>query len=212
MGEQSWPKKPGTQVSSFAGKMTDFKQIDTKNYEKGKSFATARVYGDGKESRLAATPLWEQRISKLGGKDSAWSGGQASSLSARRSETFGEGQMSAWEKKEDFATRSVVRKDGPDWGSRGSPKFQNGAGGLAMYAGRLTRVRETVAREGESSQKRDLGEGRKESFNPSEVQKLLEAKGRTTDPLTPSPVEGKIKVGSAGAFPPGVAGSSPSSP
>jgi len=28
LADSSWPKKPGTQVSSFSGKMTDFKQLD----------------------------------------------------------------------------------------------------------------------------------------------------------------------------------------
>jgi hypothetical protein len=80
-----------------------------------------------------------------------------------------------------------------------------------MYEGRLTRVRETVVRD-DSSGKRDLGEGRKEMFSPSEVQRLLEAKGRTTDPHQPSPVKGEIRAGSAEAFRPVVAGSSPNSP
>ena len=211
MGEQSWPKKPGNQVSPFAGKMTDFKQIDMKNYEKGKSFDGARLYGDRKESSLASTPLWEQRTSKLGGKDSSWSGRQASGMDARRNQEFGDGQISSWQKKDELEMRSVASKDGPDWISRASPKFQNHEGGVVMYEGRLTRVRETVVRD-DSLGKRDLGEGRKEMFSPSEVQKLLEAKGRTTDPHQPSPVKAEIRAGSAGAFQPVVAGSSPNSP
>ena len=211
MGEQSWPKKPENQVSSFAGKMTDFKQIDTKNYEKGKSFDGSRVYGDRKESSLASTPLWEQRTSKLEGKDSSWSGRQASGMSARRNETYGDGQMSSWQRKEEFEKRSVASKDGPDWISRASPKFQSREGGVVMYEGRLTRVRENVVRD-DSLGRRDLGEGRKEMFSPYEVQRLLEAKGRTSDPHQPSPVKAEIKAGSAGAFRPVVAGSSPNSP
>ena len=211
MGEQSWPKKPGNQVSTFAGKMTDFKQIDTKNYEKGRSFDGARVYGDRKESSLASTPLWEQRTSKLERKDSSWSGRQASGLDARRNQEYGDGQISSWQKKEELEKSSVASKDGPDWISRASPKFQSREGGVVMYEGRLTRVRETVVRD-DSSGKRDLGEGRKEMFSPNEVQTLLEAKGRTTDPHQPSPVKGEIRAGSAGAFRPVVAGSSPNSP
>jgi len=211
MGEQSWPKKPGNQISPFAGKMTDFKQIDMKNYEKGKSFDGARVYGDRKESSLASAPLWEQRSSKLEGKDSSWSGRQASGMDARRSEAYGDGQISSWQKKEDFETKSVASKDGPDWISRASPKFQNHEGGVVMYEGRLTRVRESVVRD-DSLGKRDLGGGRKEMFSPNEVQSLLEAKGRTIDPHQPSPVKGEIRAGSAGAFRPVVAGSSPNSP
>ena len=80
-----------------------------------------------------------------------------------------------------------------------------------MYEGRLTRVRENVVRD-DSSGKRDLGQDRKEMFSPNEVQRLLETKGRTTDPHQPSPVKTEIRAGSAGAFRPVVAGSSPNSP
>jgi hypothetical protein len=211
MGEQSWPKKPGNQVSPFAGKMTDFKQIDTKNYERGKSFDGTRVYGDRKDSSLASTPLWEQRSSRLEGKDSSWSGRQASAMDARRNEAYGDGQVSSWQKKEEFEMKSVASKDGPNWISRVSPKFQNHEGGLVMYEGRLTRVRETVVRD-DSLGKRDLGEGKKEMLSPNEVQRLLEGKGRTIDPHQPSPVKGEVRAGSAGAFRPVVAGSSPNSP
>ena len=211
MGGQSWPKKPGNQESQFSGKMTDFKQIDMKNYEKGKSFHKARLYGDRKESSLASTPLWEQRSSKMGGKESSWSGRQTSGMDARRNQEYGDGQISSWQKKEELEMKSVASKEGPDWISRASPKFQNHEGGVVMYEGRLTRVRETVVRD-DSSGKRDLGEGRKEMFSPIEVQRLLEAKGRTTDPHQPSPEKGEIRAGSAGAFRPVVAGSSPSSP
>jgi len=211
MGEQSWPKKPGNQESQFSGKMTDFKQIDMKNYEKGKSFDRARVYGDRKESSLASTPLWEQSTSKLDGKDSSWSGRQASGMDARRNQEYGDGQISSWQNKEELEMKSVASKEGPDWISRASPKFQNPEGGVVMYEGRLTRVRESVVRD-DSSGKRDLGEGRKEMFSPTEVQKLLETKGRTTDPHQPYPVKGEIRAGSAVAFQPVVAGSSPSSP
>ena len=210
MGEQSWPKKPGNQVSPFAGKMTDFKQMDMKNYEKGKSFDGARVYGDRKESTLASTPLWEQRSSRMGGKESSWSGRQTSGMDARRNQEYGDGQISSWQKKEELEMKSVASKDGPDWISRESSKFQSREGGVVMYEGRLTRVRETA--KDDSSGNRDLGEGRKEMFSPNEVQRLLEAKGRTTDPHQPSPVKGEIKAESAGAFRPVVAGSSPNSP
>ena len=211
MGEQSWPKKPENQVSPFAGKMTDFKQIDMKNYEKGKSFHGARLYGDRKESSLASTPLWEQRSSKMGGKESSWSGRQTSGMDARRNHKYGYGQISSWQKKEELEMKSVASKEGPDWISRASPKFQSREGGAVVYEGRLTRVRESVVRD-DSLGKRDLGEGRKEMFSPNEVQSLLGAKGRTIDPHQPSPVKGEIRAGSAGAFRPVVAGSSPSSP
>ena len=211
LADSSWPKKPGERVSAFSGKMTDFKQIDLKNYEKGKSFQGTRMYGNQKESGLASTPLWEQKSSPLAGKDSSWAGRSVSSMSAQRNQKYGDAPLSSWQDKDEFKTKSLASKDAPDWIARSSSKFQSRDGGLVMYEGRLTRVRETVAREDDTRQ-RDLGAGKKEMFSPSEVQKLLEAKGRTLDPQQPSPVKGEIRAGSAVAFRPVVADSSPSSP
>ena len=211
MGEQSWPKKPGNQVSPFAGKMTDFKQIDMKNYEKGKSFQGARLYGDQKESKLASTPLWEKGTSSYSGKESSWSGKQVSGMDGAKSSSFANGRESSWQNKSMGQLDSIARKESPDWASRTSPKFQKQDGGLPMYEGRLTRIRETVARQ-EPGKGRDLGEGKKETFNPSEVQRLLEQRGRTVDPHHSNPEKVPIRAGSGEAFRPVVADSSPSSP
>lgn len=211
LADSSWPKKPGSQVSSFSGKMTDFKQLDMKNYEKGKSFQGARLYGDQKESKLVSTPLWEKGISSYSGKESSWSGKQASGMDGAKSSSFANGRESSWQNKSMGQLDSIVRKESPDWASRTSPKFQKQDGGLPMYEGRLTRIRETVARQ-EPGEGRDLGEGKKETFNPSEVQRLLEQRGRTVDPHHSNPEKVPIRAGSGEAFRPVVADSSPSSP
>jgi hypothetical protein len=211
LADASWPKKPGSQVSSFSGKMTDFKQLDMKNYEKGKSFQGARLYGDQKESKLASTPLWEKGISSYSGKESSWSGKQASGMDGAKSSSFASGRESSWQNKSMGQLDSIARKESPDWASRTSPKFQKEDGGLPMYEGRLTRIRETVARQ-EPGEGRDLGEGKKETFNPSEVQRLLEQRGRTVDPNRTNPEKVPIRAGSGEAFRPVVADSSPSSP
>ena len=211
LADSSWPKKPGSQVSSFSGKMTDFKQLDMKNYEKGKSFQGARLYGDQKESELAATPLWEKGISSYSGKESSWSGKQASGMDGAKSSSFANGRESSWQNKSMGQLDSIARKESPDWASRTSPKFQKQDGGLPMYEGRLTRIRETVARQ-EPGEGRYLGEGKKERFNPSEVQRLLEQRGRTVDPYQSNPEKVPIRAGSGEAFRPVVADSSPSSP
>jgi len=211
LADSSWPKKPGSQTSSFSGKMTDFKQLDMKNYEKGKSFQGARLYGDQKESKLAATPLWEKGISSYSGKESSWSGKQASGMDGAKSSSFASGRESSWQNKSMGQLDSIARKESPDWASRASPKFQKQDGGLPMYEGRLTRIRETVARQ-EPGEGRDLGEGKKEMFNPSEVQRLLEQRGRTLDPHHSNPEKVPIRAGSGEAFRPVVADSSPSSP
>jgi hypothetical protein len=211
LADSSWPKKPGSQVSSFSGKMTDFKQLDMKNYEKGKSFQGARLYGDQKESKLASTPLWEKGISSYSGKESSWSGKQVSGMDGAKSSSFANGRESSWQNKSMGQLDSIARKESPDWASRTSPKFQKQDGGLPMYEGRLTRIRETVARQ-EPGKGRDLGEGKKETFNPSEVQRLLEQRGRTVDPHHSNPEKVPIRAGSGEAFRPVVADSSPSSP
>ena len=211
MADSSWPKKPGSQVSSFSGKMTDFKQLDMKNYEKGKSFQGARLYGDQKESKLVSTPLWEKGISSYSGKESSWSGKQASGMDGAKSSSFASGRESSWQNKSMGQLGSIARKESPDWASRTSPKFQKQDGGLPMYEGRLTRIRETVPRQ-EPGEGRDLGEGKKETFNPSEVQRLLEQRGRTVDPHHSNPEKVPIRAGSGEAFRPVVADSSTSSP
>lgn len=211
LADSSWPKKPGSQVSSFSGKMTDFKQLDMKNYERGKSFQGARLYAGQKESKLASTPLWEKGISSYSGKESSWSGKQASGMDGAKSSSFANGRESSWQNKSMGQLDSIARKESPDWASRTSPKFQKQDGGLPMYEGRLTRIRETVARQ-EPGEGRDLGEGKKETFNPSEVQRLLEQRGRTVDPHHSNPEKVPIRAGSGEAFRPVVADSSPSSP
>ena len=211
LADSSWPKKPGSQVSSFSGKMTDFKQLDMKNYEKGKSFQGARLYGDQKESKLVSTPLWEKGISSYSGKESSWSGKQASGMDGAKSSSFASGRESSWQNKSMGQLDSIACKESPDWASRTSPKFQKQDGGLPMYEGRLTRIRETVARQ-EPGEGRDLGEGKKDTFNPSEVQRLLEQRGRTVDPHHSNPEKVPIRAGSGEAFRPVVADSSPSSP
>jgi len=211
MAESSWPKKPGNETSSFSGKMTDFKQIDMRSYEKGKSFQSSRLYEDRKDSSLAGTPLWAQGTSSYQGKESTWSERGSSALDGISHRDYNASHESSWQKKENGEMKKTIeRKEGPDWVSRTSPKFQGKEGSLSMYEGRLTQVRETMIKE-DPSVKRDLGTGRKEMFDPSEVQKILEGKGRTVDPQKSSPVEVPIRAGSGSAFQPVVADSSPSS-
>ena len=211
MAESSWPKKPGNETSSFSGKMTDFKQIDMRSYEKGKSFQSSRLYEDRKESSLAGTPLWAQGTSSYQGKESTRSERGSSALDGISHRDYNASHESSWQKKENGEMKKTIeRKEGPDWVSRTSPKFQGKEGSLSMYEGRLTQVRETMIKE-DPSVKRDLGTGRKEMFDPSEVQKILEGKGRTVDPQKSSPVEVPIRAGSGSAFQPVVADSSPSS-
>jgi hypothetical protein len=210
MAESSWPKKPGNETSSLSGKMTDFKQIDMRSYEKGKSFQSSRVYEDRKESGLSGTPLWAQGTSSYQGKESTWSGRENSALDGVSHRDYSSRRESSLYQKEDVEMgKTIKKKEEPDWVSKTSPNFQGKDRSLAMYDGRLTQVRETMIKE-DSSAKRDLGAGRKEMFDPREVQKILEGKGRTIDPQKPSPVEVPVRAGSGSAFQPVIADSSPS--
>ena len=211
MADQSWPKKPGNQTSAFSGKMITHKQIDMRSYEKGKAFSGARLYEDRKESALASTALWEQGTLKYDGQKSSWSGRKMSGMDGKTHQDFGAGNESAWQKKQELEMKNVPNKASPDWATRTSCRFQRPDGSLAMYEGSLTRVRETVVRQ-DTETGRDLGEGKKEMFDPHEVQKLLESKGRTADPHQAAPEKVPIRAESAGAFRPVVAGSSPNSP
>ena len=100
MAESSWPKKPGNATSSFSGKMTDFKQIDMRSYEKSKSFQSSRLYEDRKESSLSGTPLWAQgTTSSYQGKESAWSGRENSALDGISHREYSASRESSLQKK-----------------------------------------------------------------------------------------------------------------
>ena len=100
MAESSWPKKPGNETSSFSGKMTDFKQMDMRSYEKGKAFQSSRLYEDRKESSLAGTPLWAQGTpSSYQGKESTWSGRENSAFDGVSHRDYNANRESSWQKR-----------------------------------------------------------------------------------------------------------------
>ena len=181
MADASWPKKPGTQLSSLSGKMKDYRQIAPKDYVKGKDLESSRMFEDKKASGLAGTPLWSKTDSSLQGKNAPRNDKIPSSWDHNRNAPFDPavrqtGENRIQEKKE------LSQPDVLDWSSRPSHAFHTKSGSLQMYEGRLTRVKEEVLQD-EAHSGRDLG-GRAEKFTPAEVQKMLkEKKGSSPNPV-----------------------------
>jgi len=196
MADASWPKKPGTQLSSLSGKMKDYRQIAPKDYEKGKDLESSRMFEDKKASGLAGTPLWAKTDSSLQGKNAPSNEKIPSSWDRNRNAPFDPavrqtGQNRIQEKKE------LSQPDVLDWSSRSSHAFHTKSGSLQMYEGRLTHVKEEILQD-EGHSGRDLG-GRAEKFTPAEVQKMLKGKKESS----PNPV----RAGFPAASPPSTAGS-----
>ncbi len=181
MADASWPKKPGTQLSSLSGKMKDYRQIAPKDYVKGKDLESSRMFEDKKASGFAGTPLWSKTDSSLQGKNAPRNDKIPSSWDHNRNAPFDPavrqtGENRIQEKKE------LSQPDVLDWSSRPSHAFHTKSGSLQMYEGRLTRVKEEVLQD-EAHSGRDLG-GRAEKFTPAEVQKMLkEKKGSSPNPV-----------------------------
>ena len=181
MADASWPKKPGTQLSSLSGKMKDYRQIAPKDYVKGKNLEASRLFEDKKASGLVGTPLWAKTDSSLQGKNAACNEKILSSWDHNRNAPFDPavrqtGENRIQEKKE-LSQPGVL-----DWSSRPSHAFHTKSGSLHMYEGRLTHVKEEILQD-EAHSGRDLG-GRAEKFTPAEVQKMLkEKKGSSPNPV-----------------------------
>jgi len=203
--DSSWPKKPGNQVSPFSGKMKDVKQIDQKEYAAGKEFKSGRLYEVSKESRMASVPMWERSSAAAANKESSLGAHGASSWDQSENTRFSQKTRSSFQGRDSLEQREIAQKDTGEWSSRPSRTFQNEDGTRQMYQGRLIRVRERVA-QSDPNMGRDLGEGRKEVFSPSEVKKLLEGKPVPIDPLQKAPEKVPVKAESPMASLPSSAG------
>jgi len=203
--DTSWPKKPGNQVSPFSGKMKGGKQIDPKEYAAGKEFKSGRLYEERKESRMASVPMWERSSTAVVNKESSLRYHDASPWDQNENSRFSKEVSSNLQRKENLEQKEFAHKETKDWSSRTSRTFQNEDGTRQMYQGRLIRVRERVAQD-EPNTGRDLGEGKKEMFSPSEVKKILEGKPNPIDPLQKVPVQGPVKAESPMALLPSSVG------
>lgn len=205
LADSSWPKKPGNQISPLSGKMKDVKQIDPKSYAGGKEFKSSRLYEDRKESSMASVPMWARSSSAIKNKESSLSTHGNSPWDQSENSRFSKEASSTLQRKQNLEQKEFAYKETEDWSSRTSRTFQNEDGSRQMYQGRLIRVRERVAQD-EPSTGRDLGEGKKEMFSPSEVKKMLEGKPAPIDPLQKVPLQVPVKAESPMASLPSSAG------
>jgi len=206
LADSSWPKKPGNQISPLSGKMKDVKQIGQKEYATSKEFKNGRLYEERKESSMASVPMWaKSSSSSIDNKESSLSSRSASRLDQSENSRFSQGTSSSLQGKQNLEQKEFTQKEAPDWSSRTSRTFQGEDGTRQMYQGRLIHVRERLSYD-EPKTERDLGEGRKEMFTPSEVKKILEGRPAPIDPLQKAPVKVPIKAESPMASLPSSAG------
>jgi len=205
LADTSWPKKPGNQLSPLSGKMKDVKQIDQKEYATGKEFKNGRLYEDRRESGMASVPMWARSSSPVANKESSLGTHGTSSWDQTENTRFVQGTRSSLQGKGNLEQKEFIHKETDDWSSRISRTFQNEDGTRQMYQGRLIRVRERVAKD-EPNMGRELGEGKKEMYSPSEVRKILDGQPAPTDPLQKAPVKVPIKAESPMASLPSSAG------
>jgi hypothetical protein len=193
LADTSWPKKPGNQVSPLSGKMKDVKQIEPKDYAAGKEFKSDRLYEEPKESRVTSVPMWARSSTTVANQESSLGAHGTSSWDQTENIRFAQGRRSTLQARENLEQKEIAHKDSRDWSSRTSRTFQSEDGTKQMYQGRLIRVRERVAQDN-PNMGRNLGEGKKEIFSPSEVKKMFEGKPVPIDPLQKAPVKVSTKA------------------
>ena len=194
MAEGSWPRKPDNRLSPLSGKMKDTAEISPRFYGQEKEFRT-RSWGDAEREagsfssshwQVPSGRKWEEARWNQAGE---WAEGENRNTKFQPSADSGESRILSY--------RELSRESVPDWSSRSSSLAGGTDGSLRMYEGRLTRVRQQVAREETSA--RDLGPGRQEKFSPEEVEKML------SEPV--GELRGTVTTGrSATASPPATAG------
>ena len=191
LAEASWPKKPDNRSSPLSGKMKSISEISPRYYGQEKEFRTFRADSFEKGARWGNQSFWEGRgASPADG--ARWNPGETSSEKPDRNEKFQPQEESTPNQTMTF--REMDRPLAPDWSSRAPRTMVRADGQPRMYAGRLIRVREQVQRD-EETKSRDLGSGRREQFNPREVETLLsqpvgkfreEARGRFPEASPPA--------------------------
>ena len=205
LADTSWPKKPGNQISPLSGKMKDVQQIDQKEYAAGKEFKNGRLYEDRRESGMSSVPMWARSSSAVANKESPLGTHGNSSWDQSENSRFSQEASSTLQRKGNLEQKDFSHKETDDWSSKTSRTFQNEDGTRQMYQGRLIRVRERVAKD-EPNTGRELGEGKKEMYSPSEVRKILDGQPAPIDPLQKVPVKVPIKAESPMASLPSSAG------
>ena len=154
---------------------------------------------------MASVPMWDRSSSTIKNKESSLSTHGNSPWDRSENSRFSKEAGSTLQRKENLEQKEFTQKEAPDWSSRTSRTFQGEDGTRQMYQGRLIHVRERLSYN-EPKTERDLGEGRKEMFTPSEVKKILEGQPAPIDPLQKAPVKVPIKAESPMASLPSSAG------
>jgi hypothetical protein len=185
--------------------MKDVKQIDPKEYANGKEFKSGRLYEERRESSMASVPMWDRSSTAVANKEASLGVHGASSWDQTENTRFSQETKSSLQGRKNLEQKEIARKDNGDWSSRVSRTFQNEDGTGQMYQGRLIRVRERVAQDN-PNMGRNLGEGKKEVFSPSEVKKILEGVPAPIDRLQKAPEKAPVKAESPMASLPSSAG------
>ena len=168
MAEPSWPRKPDNRLSPLSGKMKENREISVRYYGQEKEFPTKPAGGWMKDARLGQQPRWEGSSGRRW-EEARWEQSRDWASGQSQNEKFQPSRELA--KEQTLKYREMEREPAVDWSSRSARLGAGREGGLRMYEGRLTRVREQVWRDDDNA--RDLGPGRQEKFSPQEVEKML---------------------------------------
>ena len=181
MAGETWPKKPENRISQLSGKMKDTAKISPRFYGQDKEFPTRQLGEWQKDSHLATRAKWndgsERRWEETRwNQDREWSGAGEKN---QKFQSLSEPTLAGFR-----SSREIEKAAMPGWSSRASRLGGASDGGLRMYDGHLTRVRNQIWDENKSP--RDLGPGRQERFRPEEVEKILSQpvgnfQGKTTE-------------------------------
>lgn len=174
--DESWPKKSQNKNSSFFRKMKAVPSLSVKMHpQKNVSQPLSVQIPLGRPSLQGSSVGWQD-------KESSWNAKNPWDCSDDKAKTFkpndrfqAENSFLAMEreKRSKNFTESARVPNSPVWSSRRSRLGQNSVGGLQFYEGRLKRVRESFWHQ-EENPSRDLGQGKKESLTPEEVETLLQ--------------------------------------
>jgi len=211
MREEFSSRNPNNKTSSFAGKMFESKEIQIKRYEGGQSDFGKRLYASAESSDYDTRHQQAVKESPYSVQRSKFSESKRSDLDGFMQADLEDRQPSAFKKKIENQMSDLTEKEGPNWVTRRSPQYCQKNGELRMYEGRLIRVSEKVSRE-EDLNRRDIGIGSQEIFNPDEVQKILKPPKKQNELQSGLPLDPQVKAESRSASRPVVADSSLDSP
>lgn len=174
--DEPWPNKPQNKNSLLSGKIKEVPSLSIKMYpqKRHEHILSGESFLEKPSLRFSSVD-WEN-------KESAWNAKTPWDRSDNAARAFNSNnrlqpgiELLAIEEEgttQDYKQTAKLPKS-PDWGSRRSRLGQSSAGGVHLYEGRLTRVRESFWHQEEYSS-RDLGREKRESLTPEEVEAVLQ--------------------------------------